>query len=1090
MLSHKVAIALLLMLFITSGVGIPYQVASSNPFITIGDEPSRVWNTEWVFHQKISPFIQTYAETAHYQPIDILLEFDSLCWAEDEKNHSIRVCCWDTKTWHELESQIYDLNYSDNTHISSCRIVFLIPPYANGKESYYVYYHDSKKQTPVYVDHVSVKDAYYYFEPISGLSVEGDYYEISQDGEISYGIGQKGQVMNRRLSQVTIHMKPGSTTFDILNSDILASFAFSYQAGNEDEDEIASDQKLIAKNILIDGNLMTRFLIISESMNGCLRSSNIYTYYYNPSEEKRIGVHVKHEVLEDQTVEGIENGDGRYGAIISYHSKSSSVKKMIFGDILPYLHIYSDENRVKEFLLNTNPESETREWIISYEEDCDLGDNAWISYDEGINGKTHGVVFSLNENIISNASEERDGIEIKVAEKEYLDVVGAEVDYASIAFGRNAYEPLQGHDLSIQKGLIVEFDAEFISFQNASWESIADESVYFQTLVKHREVGSGEYAGDTGIYTLTIIPHLTGRFASFPLLYNNASYPVPILFAEVFLNQSLVASATVEKPFIGFQLLKIPKLSPGLYTVKVYRVLGNISKRFIGIGQTSIINDTTIHIYCTWQKTVSFDVKNQHNKSLPDVTVQLYQGTMLTAEIITTNKTNYTIAAPFNLFESYTIENIRNLTFQDAFKLAKPYELIAYYKGFKICNVTLSVFTRKSTLIINVYDLFVEITDQLNLPIGVNVNPILRSEDFTSSEILTPNYGGYGQYFFIDLPEATYTLQISYGSYEKSKTFNIPSCGQNISMEFSYTSPLSFRLLSIRGETLTGSHADISIKRDGRAIYSEISPDDHIELPPGIYTINVNEGNQLIGSKKVEFTHEKTVDIVTTTPSLLVLGISVGSMVLFGGSLILLLIRKISLNMCVKLIVLSVVFLSIMQPWWFIYGKTLDGTAEKTSEMFLYPQTIIDKYQYQSHQYIDRATIPETFTQFLQVLLLIISTGVGLLVVSFILNIVLRRRFSSILFITSLLFVIIVSVAFSVGMTRIAEISVGSLQGSGTLYVMLPSGDTAYMSAEWGLGQGFYLIVFAAIIAICGGIHDIICQYVHKKKKENKPFKK
>lgn len=1082
MLSHKISIALLLMLFITSGVGIPYQVASSDPIVSIGDEPSNVWNKEWAFHQKITPFIQTYTETARYQPIDILLNFDSLCWAENEKNHSIRVCCWDTMTWHELESQIYDLNYSDDSHLSSCRIVFLIPPYANGKESYYVYYHDGEKQAPSYVDHVSVKDAYYYFEPISGISVEGDYYEISQDDEITYGVGQKGQVMNRRLSQITIHMKPGTTTFDILNSDVLTSFAFSYQAGKEDEDEIASDQKLIAKDILIDGNLMIQFMVISESMNGCLRSSNIYTYYFNPSEGKRLGVHVKHEVLEDQTAKGIENADGRYGAIISYHSKSSSMKKMIFGDILPYLHIYSDENWVKEYSLNTNPESSTREWLISYENDCDIGDDAWISYDEGINGETHGVIFSSNENVISNASEERDGIEIKVAEKEYLDVVGAEVDYVSIAFGRNAFEPIQGHDLSIQKGLIVEFDAEFISFQNASYESVADESIYFQTLVQHRDTGSGEYAGNTAIHTLTIIPHLTGRFASFPLLYNSTSFPVPILFAEVYLNKSLVASATVEKPFIGFQLLKIPKLSPGVYTVKVYRVLDNISKRFIGIGQTPIKNDTTIHIYCTWEKTFSFHVKNQHNESLPDVTLQLYQGTMLTNEILTNNKTNYTISAPFNLFESYTIQNIRNLTFRDAFKLAKPYELVAYYKGFKICNVTLPVYTRKSTLTINVYDLFVEITDQLNLPPGVNVKPIIKSEKKASSEILTPSYGGYGRYYFSNLPEATYTLQISYGSYEKSKTFDVPSCGQNISMKFSYTSPLSFRLLSIQGEIMTGSHAEISIKREGRIIYSEISLDEPIELPPGIYTVNVDEGNQIIGSKKVEFAHATTIDIVTTTPSIIVLVASVGSMFLLGGSLLLLLLRKISLNMCLKLIVLSVVFLSLVQPWWFIHGKTSDGTLEKTSEMFLYPQTIIDKYDYQGQQYIDIATIPEAFTQFLQVLLIVIFTGVVLMMVSFILNIVLRRRFSFILFTASLLFVIIVAVAFSVGTTKIAEISVGSLQGSGTLDVMLPSGDMAYMSAEWGFGQGFFLIIFAAVIAIFGGVYDLVRQYVWKKK--------
>lgn len=1081
MMIHKGYAILLLILIILVSV-IPNQVVFSESLVTINDEPSNVWKEEWTFHQKINPFIQTYADAAKNQPIDILVNFDQRCWAENEKNHSIRVCCWDTKKWYELESQIYNLTYFDDTHISSCRIIFLIPTFANGKESYYIYYDDGEKQPPSYMDHVAVKDAYYYYEPISGISVEGDYYEISQDGEIIYGVGQKGTVMNRKLSQVTIHMKPGAKTFDILNSDILASFAFSYQAGTEDTDEIASDQNLLAKKILIDGNLMTQFLIVSESFNGCLKSSNIYSYYYRPVEDKRIVVHVKHEVLEDQTVSGIENCDGRYGAVISYHSKSSSIKKMTFGEILPYLHIYTNENRVREYSMITNPESNTREWLIAYDDNCDLGNEAWISYDEGVNGRTHGIIFSSNENVISNASEEHDGIEIKVASKEYLDIVGAEIDYASIAFGRNAFDPLQGHDLTIQKGLIVEFDAEFISFQNATYENVADESSYFQILVKHREVGSGEIEGERGIYTLTIIPHLTGRIASFPLLYNITSFSVPILFAEVYLNQSLIASATVEKPFIGFQLLKIPKLSPGVYTIKIYRMLENISKRYIGIGQASIKNDTTLHIYCTWQKTYLIDVKTQHNTSLPNVLIQLYQGSILAAETVTTENITCSLSAPFNLFESYVIKDIKNITFRDVFKLSKPYELVAYYKGFKIFNLTLPFYARKAAISINVHDLVVDITDKLNFPPAVNVNPILRGNITVSSETLIPINEGFGRYSFRNLPEASYIMSISYRNYEKLINLDVPACGQNVTIQFAYTSPLSFHLLTIQGERILEPQAKISVKREGKTIYSGRSPDESIEIPPGTYIVNVYEENQLIGSKKVEFTYQTTVNIVTSTPSLIVLLASIGSLILFVGCLIMVFLRKLSLNACLKLIVISLVLLSLVQPWWYLHGETSNRLTEKTSEMFLYPQTMIEKYDINGQQYIDIATIPQTFTQFLQMLLIVIFIGISLIVVSFIPNIVLKKRFAFVLLVTSIVFVIIVAIAFSLGMAKITAISVGSLQGSSTLNVLLPSGDMVYMSADWGLGQGFLLMILAAIIALSCGIIDVIRQHGTKKK--------
>ena len=1081
MLSQKIVLGILFMLISSSALGIHFQVAQADPFMFSDDEPASEWNSNWGFHQQITPFIKTYADASRYQPIDILLEFDKLCWAINETVHSVRVCSWDTKTWHELESQIYALNFTDDTHISSCRVVFLIPPFANGKESYYVYYNDKETPAPTYADHVSVKDAYYYYEPISGISVEGDYYGIIQDDEIIYGIGQKGQVMNRKLSQIAIRMKPGTTTFDILNSDVLVSFAFSYQAGSEDDDEVSSDQKLIAKDILIDGNLMTQVVIISESLNGGLRSSNIYTYYYNPSDEKRINVHVKHEVLENQTVRGIENSDGRYGAIISYHSKSSSIKKMVFGDILPYLHVYSEDGRIKEYSMNTNPESSTREWMITYEDDCDLGDEAWISYSEGINGKTHGILFSSNKNIISNASEERDGIEVKATVKEYLDVVGAEVDYASITFGRNAFEPMQPHDLSIQKGLIVEFDAEFISFQNATYENVHDESIFFQTLVKHRAGASGEFVGNKAIYTLTIIPHLTGRIASFPLLRNITGLDVPILFAEVYLNQSLVASATVDKPFIGFQLLKIPKLAQGVYTVKLYRLIGNKSKRFVGVGQATIEDDTTIHIYCTWEKTFFIDVRTQKDKPLEDVTLQLYQGTMLVAETITSNVTNYTLSAPFNLFESYEIKDVKNITFQDVFKLAKSYELIGYYKGFQICDITLPSYIRRSTITINVYDLFVEITDELNIPPDVNVNPTVTSSKMKFSEILKPTDQELGRYYFANLPQAVYTLQIAYRGYEKIKTLDVPSCGESVSIRFAYTAPLSFRLLTIRGEEIHLSDTEISIKRDGKTVYTGKSPDDEIKLPPGTYTVNVYEKDELIGSKKVELSYATTADIVTVTPSLVVLAMIFGSIVLFGGCLLLLFLRVISLNTSLKLIVLSLVILSLVQPWWVLHAETTDGTASKTSEMYLYPQTMIEEYSYNGQRYIDVSTIPEVFTQFLRILLYVIYAGISLMLVSFIPNIILRKRFSFMLVTASIVFVSIVAVAFSVGMAKIAEISLGSLQGSSTLEVMLPSGTMMYMPGVWGLGHGFYLIVCAAVIAVSAGVYDSIRKYIQKK---------
>jgi hypothetical protein len=140
--------------------------------------------------------------------------------------------------------------------------------------------------------------------------------------------------------------------------------------------------------------------------------------------------------------------------------------------------------------------------------------------------------------------------------------------------------------------------------------------------------------------------------------------------------------------------------------------------------------------------------------------------------------------------------------------------------------------------------------------------------------------------------------------------------------------------------------------------------------------------------------------------------------------------------------------------------------------MFIVPQAMIDKTTYNDRPYLELATIPELFTNFLGVLLLIVCSGFVLLGLSFIPNIFLKRRFSLLLISASILFFILVSGAFSLGMSKICEISLGSLQGEGAMNVVLPGGGNAAMSASWGLGIGFYLCILSALIATAAGLLD------------------
>ena len=92
------------------------------------------------YKQEIRIPIDTSKEIAKFQPIDLKVDFSNSCWAIDENHHSVRVGIDDGSDIFEIESQIYDLEFIDDTHIKSCNIVFILPEKANGKEKYYIFY--------------------------------------------------------------------------------------------------------------------------------------------------------------------------------------------------------------------------------------------------------------------------------------------------------------------------------------------------------------------------------------------------------------------------------------------------------------------------------------------------------------------------------------------------------------------------------------------------------------------------------------------------------------------------------------------------------------------------------------------------------------------------------------------------------------------------------------------------------------------------------------------------------------------------------------------------------------------------------------
>ncbi|HEC95045.1 MAG TPA: hypothetical protein ENI45_03660, partial [Thermoplasmatales archaeon] len=515
-----------------------FQITFNLVSYPMGASNDNTWDPSWSFYKEIKLNVDTSDPGFHYQPVDIHVTFSNTCWALDEKNHSIRVMVYHDNRWDELESQIYNLSFIDDSHIKECNLVFLIPSYADGNERYYLYYDDEEKPSPSYQDHVSIKEETFYYEPITGYKADLRYYKIIDDGYCLYGVGLGGELIGLETVHKIIKQKNDATVFSPRNWVQMASFAFFYAV--EGTTGVGTDEVLVSKDILVDGNLMVRFKISSKSSNGKLETDAAYTYYHCPTSEKRIIVDVSHRVVETAFSTGSAAQGGSFGYLASSKTRSVNIRELNSGFIPPYVHFFSEEQTIREYSLPQNPHSSDYEWVLSPKDDTDLGSRPWVSLDEGSEGYAYALILSSSTGLYSMG---RDGVQIEAGSEEFINVPGFEMDGSGVSIGRNSVEPGEEEELTLPAGLEIRFSAEFFTTEEGGYPRVDKETMVFQILEKQNVRGEGESRAVEeveGEYALTVIPSLQG--VSRPLLAAASALPIPTVEVQLHKEGSLVAA--------------------------------------------------------------------------------------------------------------------------------------------------------------------------------------------------------------------------------------------------------------------------------------------------------------------------------------------------------------------------------------------------------------------------------------------------------------------------------------------------------------------------------------------------------------------
>ncbi len=1056
------------------------------------------WNEAWSYRAEIALSHLTSNKTAAYQPIDSAIRFDSPCWAVNETTHSVRVICYSKNEPLLLESQLYELVYCDDTHITSCNLVFLIPPQADGTERYYVYYDESRTPPPNHPDHVSIETSSYYYEPIPGYPLESHFYQITQHDSIRYVVAKEGKFLWYTTSQCVTKLKEGSQEVAPKNGEAIASFEFVYYYDKGISEYSSTSQQLTATEILCDGNLMVCFKIISRSTDGNLQTTAVYKYFYNPISVDRIQVHVVHEALKECQVYEGTNTDGTYVSLQCGGIRSASIPDLNFGTIYPFFHFYSEQDTIEEYPVDLFPESTQKSpalWILQTSDDVDLGKNAWVCFDEGTTGAVHAIVFG-SSSVVKAGEDERDGIQLKAYESNYPHLPGLDYILAAVECDRNAYEKVaSGKDTVIPKGFIAEFDAEFLSSPSGGVSLVEREARIFQALVSLKpSINRDESSADESSvqrYSLTVLVHSAPSFPLGSVFSAVTGRRFPYIAVEVYHDTTKMCAGTAGRVpiqsasslegsrlkdalvsvihMVDFRNLSLFKrcsfehLETGGYVIKVFKEnprLGN-QRRFIGCLVVDLTKDSSVHLICQPQGSCVVSLVDQQGHPVSDANVMLLQQGMVVAQNWTNTDGVALLIAPCNRKE--------------------PYQLVVHYQGFEVVNESVQlrysriVIPLKKTIELEQYDWAVTLRDLWGLSPEIDVVPRLTSTTMRTPTVLFPEQSSTNYYRFTNLVPATYLLQVQYKSFTVEKEISIPSPNQSI--EFPAVYPVSFHVYDSRGIGL--NDVTIQLSRGGKAI--EVQNDKSVfpvSLPPGTYEVHVLSKGTVIGKRSVKVISERSVDLITNQEPIYPLVVIVFAVAFAVACTLTSLVKRepeYSLFGCI----ISVLVVSLVFPWWMLHAVSSD--IGFTSTLFLLPTTLITRATTAQVIAGELTMVPETFALAMMLIPLLSGVIVFLCILALVLHWRRKKQYRSILMAGSILLCLCAVGLFIGAMSAFTEVGVGSVSGQGILNVII-QGDEAVVSllCQWGPGVGFWLQILSVVLLVC----TLVLQLYQKMKKK------
>ena len=189
---------------------------------------------------------------------------------------------------------------------------------------------------------------------------------------------------------------------------------------------------------------------------------------------------------------------------------------------------------------------------------------------------------------------------------------------------------------------------------------------------------------------------------------------------------------------------------------------------------------------------------------------------------------------------------------------------------------------------------------------------------------------------------------------------------------------------------------------------------------------------------------------------------------------------KKNLQLILIPLIVVLILISFFLPWWQVNGST--DTLDTSTKLYIIPNNMITITSTENTLAGEENYIPEEFNLAMNMMIYISIIGIGILIVSSVLEKIKKRRLIFLMKVCTVLLIAGSLMVFIVAINELCKVSVGSIIGQETLDVGVPGeADIHSVDSIWSVDIGFFLYFVAVLILLY-----LFLKYLQRYREESK----